>query len=534
MRLHRNALVSAVVLTVLAASALSASADERYIIGSKRGTAHAREVVMARGKSIALELSRHSAVVANLSDAAVAELRKDANLTIEVDARRYMFAGAAEVVPFGISMVQADQLSDAAAAGIKVCIIDSGYNYGHEDLSTASNVTGTNDSGSGPWNQDGSGHGTHVAGTISALANGTGVVGVLPNGTVKLHIVRVFGDDGTWAYSSSLITAVETCRNNGADVISMSLGGSTKSRFEENAFKSAYAAGVLSIAAAGNDGNTRMSYPASYASVVSVAAIDANKAVADFSQKNSQVEVAAPGVAIKSTVPMGTGSLTTLTVGAGSFESSAMDGSPLGTATGPLVDCGIGDSACPGGGGQVCLIQRGTISFADKVLNCQAGGGAAAVVYNNEAGMLYGTLGETATTIPSAGVSDVDGAELLTLAGASATLAVAADNYASWDGTSMATPHVSGVAALVWSHFPSCTNADIRTALGASAQDLGAAGRDTSYGYGLIQAKAAYDYLTANPCGGGGSCSAAGESCSSDSDCCSGSCRVRRGVGTCQ
>ena len=66
----------------------------------------------------------------------------------------------------------------------------------------------------------------------------------------------------------------------------------------------------------------------------------------------------------------------------------------------------------------------------------------------------------------------------------------------------MASPHVAGVAALVWSQHTTCTNNDIRNALHASAKDLGAAGRDNAYGYGLVQAKAAVDYLTANGCGG--------------------------------
>jgi serine protease len=67
--------------------------------------------------------------------------------------------------------------------------------------------------------------------------------------------------------------------------------------------------------------------------------------------------------------------------------------------------------------------------------------------------------------------------------------------YEAWDGTSMATPHVSGVAALVWSNFPALTNADIRSALESTAEDLGVAGRDNYFGWGLVQAKAAYDLL---------------------------------------
>lgn len=64
----------------------------------------------------------------------------------------------------------------------------------------------------------------------------------------------------------------------------------------------------------------------------------------------------------------------------------------------------------------------------------------------------------------------------------------------------MATPHVSGIAALVWSCAPSATATQIRNALDASAMDLGASGRDTSYGYGLVQAKAALDSLTGGSC----------------------------------
>ena len=106
------------------------------------------------------------------------------------------------------------------------------------------------------------------------------------------------------------------------------------------------------------------------------------------------------------------------------------------------------------------------------------------------------------TTIPSVGVSDVDGAALLGQVGPSASVAVAvsAYNYAEFNGTSMATPHVAGVAALVWSNFPACGPARIREALNATAQDLGAAGRDVEFGFGLVQAKAAADWLTANGC----------------------------------
>ena len=65
----------------------------------------------------------------------------------------------------------------------------------------------------------------------------------------------------------------------------------------------------------------------------------------------------------------------------------------------------------------------------------------------------------------------------------------------------MATPHVSGVAALVWSHFPSCTASQIRSSLNKHAQDLGDPGRDVHYGWGLVQAKATYDAINTLGCG---------------------------------
>jgi subtilisin family serine protease len=129
------------------------------------------------------------------------------------------------------------------------------------------------------------------------------------------------------------------------------------------------------------------------------------------------------------------------------------------------------------------------------VANCQNSGGVGAVVYNNAAGGFAGTLGDTITAIPSVTASDAEGAALRRQLGQPATVAVTPIHYAYYDGTSMATPHVSGVAALVWSYFPSCNGQQIRASLGKSALDLGAKGRDERYGYGLVQARAAYERI---------------------------------------
>ena len=110
-------------------------------------------------------------------------------------------------------------------------------------------------------------------------------------------------------------------------------------------------------------------------------------------------------------------------------------------------------------------------------------------------------MGTTVVTIPSVTTSDTEGAALKLKLGQSATVAVTPTSYAEFDGTSMATPHVSAVAALVWSYYPSCTAAQIRNTLIKSAIDLGTAGRDVKYGYGLVQAKGAYDRIRLYGCG---------------------------------
>jgi subtilisin family serine protease len=414
-----------------------------------------------------------------------------------------------QLTPYGIKLVQADQVPELEAEGNNkmVCIIDSGYSLGHEDLpSNVNRVTGDDDiGGAGPWAHDGLGHGTHVAGTIAALnREGTGVVGVARGqgnfNKVLLHIVRVFNDDGNWAYSSTLSNAARKCQQAGASIISMSLGGGGQSQSERETFDSLRDAGMLSIAAAGNGGNTAISYPAGYESVMSVAALDENKTQAAFSQRNADVEIAAPGVLVLSTVPEGHGSMANLEVGTDPYSPISLQGSATGTVTAPLADFGLGDKDDNKMNGKVCLIQRGNITFAEKVQNCVDSGGVGAVIYNNVKGSFAGTLNGT-TPIQAVSVSDSEGATLLGHLGQDATITVEASNYGYLDGTSMATPHVSGVASLVWSHFPDCTGEQIRKSLDNSAEDLGDAGRDILYGFGLVQAKAAYERIKDLGCG---------------------------------
>jgi len=486
-----------VVLGPLSVIGQEAGGPGRYMVQFREFGPNAAAAVRAAGGSPVYEFPELGVVAAWLPEPALQGLAHNPNVvSIEVDPPRYLMA---QTTPYGISMVQADQVSEGASVGnVKVCVIDSGYYADHEDLQDG-NISGY-PSG---WDTDGCGHGSHVAGTISALANSVGVVGVLRSGSVPLHIVKVFGSDCVWAYASDLIDALTRCRNVGSKVVSMSLGGGAPSVAEENAFNNAWNAGVLSVAAAGNGGNTAFSYPASYPTVVSVAAVDSNKTLASFSQRNSQVDLAAPGVAVLSTVPFNENNSVTVsgvTYGGTWIENAARSNG----ATGILASGGLCNSA-GAWSGRVVLCERGSITFYDKVVNVQAGGGVAAVIYNNVPGGFNGTLGAgNSSAIPAIGISQADGQFLAAnRLGQSATVVSQSQNpgngYEAWNGTSMATPHVSGVAALVWGHNPNWSNSQVRSALETTAEDLGTAGRDNSYGWGLVRAKAALDSLNGGP-----------------------------------
>lgn len=152
------------------------------------------------------------------------------------------------------------------------------------------------------WETDEVGHGTHCSGTIAAARNGFGVVGVAPE--AEIYTVKVFDEDGRFAYGSSILSAVKECADAGFNIVSMSLGGPLPNIFEYFSYRRLLNdEGILSIAAAGNSGNSMSSFPASYPGVISVAAIDENMEVADFSQRNRNVDIAAPGVDILSTFP---------------------------------------------------------------------------------------------------------------------------------------------------------------------------------------------------------------------------------------
>ncbi|MBT8072784.1 MAG: S8 family serine peptidase [Xanthomonadales bacterium] len=520
MKVIRFVLAVALLTTLGAIQALEPAPMERFFIEFKPGTGAIIEAgVRADGGQVHHHFKRADALAVSVTSRLAKRLGSDPNIvTMEPDARRYLAAKQAlltsqpllqsdpfaeQLVPYGVELVQAPLVWDQGfeGEGITVCIIDTGLYEQHEDIDSSFVLGGHSQDPNSQWFEDGDGHGTHVAGTVSAADNDIGVIGVSP-GKASLFVVKIFGEDGLWTYASDLVAAAFTCADHGADIISMSLSGSSGPGPERKAFESLYnEEGILSVAAASNGGNRQRVFPASYDSVISVAAVDESKLVADFSNQNKWVELAAPGVGVWSTVPHVSNSW--LFTGGNAYQGEPMEYAPDGVVTGQLADGGMCIAAeTPGDwSGMAVLCERGEVTFAEKVATVMAGNGSAAVIYNNEPGALLGTLGEEGGWIVAIGIGQQDGQAALDFLGQEATVQSSApvpgSSYEPWGGTSMATPHVAGVAALLWSANPAWTNVQIREAMDMTAMDLGEPGRDIAYGYGLVQADAALQYLLA-------------------------------------
>ena len=255
-----------------------------------------------------------------------------------------------------------------SSGGVKVGIVDTGIDKTHPDLAGKAVGCATSyNAGLLLHNgvcADDNGHGSHVSGTISANTNNaTGVSGVAFNSPIVM--CKALATAAGTGLTSDIANCINWVAGQGVKVLSMSLGGGDNATLKA-AVQKAYnnGNGVLIVAAAGNDGDATLNYPAAYPEVVSVAATDNRDHRASFSNANSDVEVAGPGVDIESTY------------------------------TGGL--------------------------------------------------------------------------------------------YMSLSGTSMATPHVAGVAAVIADLNPTASAATLRSKLDAAVDDIGPAGRDTGFGFGRV------------------------------------------------
>jgi len=410
--------------------------------------------------------------------------------------------GLAGVATDDIRFLQAWGMARPSTNEIVVAVIDTGTDYTHPDLVSnmwsnrteipgngldddsngyADDVRGYDfaDSDSDPM--DSQVHGTHVAGTIAAAGNnGVGVVGVQH----QAHLMALkASSSGDSLPDSAVLDAMQYAammKSRGVNIVAInaSYGGGGFSTTERDAIQAAGNVGIVFCASAGNDSSnndTVFTYPASYRlpNMIVVAASGQNDALASFSNYGATtVDLAAPGVNILSTTPVSRPGMTSYVQQASSvFSGDELTYGGITARSGitrQIFNCGIGNPADfpPGISNNIALIQRGTLLFSQKVTNAMAAGAVAAVVYNNVAGSVNGTLQSAGNWIPAISILQADGQILVNRIissgsnSISATVVNAIDPTAIYDyldGTSMAAPHVSGALAFAALNFPNDT-----------------------------------------------------------------------------
>jgi len=209
----------------------------------------------------------------------------------------------AQELPWGIDRIEADIAQNTTKGlAVRVAILDTGIDLNHLDLQNniKGNVNTINPRKSG---DDDNGHGTHVAGTVAAVDNTIGVIGVGPE--VYLYAVKVLDKNGS-GWLSDLIEGLDWCINNKMQIINMSLGASSDNQSFHDAITKTYQAGITQVAAAGNNGLTggSVDYPGRYPETIAVSAVgqsaDGTLYFAPFSSYGPEVDLAAPGVSINS------------------------------------------------------------------------------------------------------------------------------------------------------------------------------------------------------------------------------------------
>lgn len=308
----------------------------KYIVVLKDSTPNPNQVANEMAKTHGLgvdQVYEHAlkGFAATIPDARLEAVKKDTRVDFVSDDREVTtFAKnppvsvAAQQLPTGIDRINAENKTNKGA-GVNVAVIDTGIDLKHPDLKA--NIVGGKNCSTGNSYADGNGHGTHVAGTIAALDNGTGVVGVAPQ--AKLWSVRVLNNSGSGSWSS-VICGIDfvTSKASVIKVANMSLGGGGTSdnncgKSNNDALHKAICrsrdAGVTYAVAAGNEnGDASKSVPAAYDdAVITVSALTdsdgqaggvggttsygLDDTFASFSNYGTVVDLGAPGVNIFST-----------------------------------------------------------------------------------------------------------------------------------------------------------------------------------------------------------------------------------------
>ena len=418
----------------------------------------------------------------------------------------YAMVRGGDKTPWGIKAVKAMEAWNLSNSGrgARVLILDTGIDKNHPAVA-ANFEAGQSftDNAQGPYPFfDDQGHGTHVSGTIAASLSSDGFTGVAP--LAHLLMGRVCSHEG--CSNIAVAEGINWGVQQKVDVISMSLGGGFASPSERKAVSAALAANITIVAASGNDGTASVSYPAALPGVIAVGAVDINKQKASFSQYGPELAVVAPGVDVMSSVPQGTGrdSEVKLSLNGQSFQivpSTTFAGSqsPMSPVVGELVEAGLGKPTDFSGKsirGKFALVQRGEIMFAEKAQNAINAGATGLVVYNNAPGLIRGAITQDGTELPIPVFMIEQSVAQALIQGmnqgqvAKASLLVVPTDFSSFDGTSMATPHVSGVVALMKAANKNLTPAQVKQILQATAMPL-QPNSNNEVGAGLVDAEKA-------------------------------------------
>ena len=203
-----------------------------------------------------------------------------------------------QTIPYGIDRIEASTNPKflTSPVDVDVAIIDTGIELNHPDLNVYRNVSFVRGARTG---NDDHFHGTHVAGTVAALNNAFGVVGVAPG--ARLWAVKVLNQNGSGTLSDVIKGDYVTANSASIEVANMSLGGGNSFALN-TAISNSVARGVVYVVAAGNSAADANNFsPANSPDVLCVSAIAADNTFASFSNFGSAVDIAAPGVGVLST-----------------------------------------------------------------------------------------------------------------------------------------------------------------------------------------------------------------------------------------
>ncbi|KAA0563198.1 S8 family serine peptidase [Bacillus sp. CH30_1T] len=465
-----------------------------------------------------------------ISTGVVKRVWKDNEVKLDLPQEaKEMNSGTPSKVDDSLPQIGADKLhqENITGTGVKVGVIDTGIDYNHPDLkgsykggydfvdndSDPMEATYQDWKDSGKPEFNGSSyytyHGTHVAGSIAASkenSSPSAVKGVAPD--VDLYAYRVLGPYGSGS-TAAVMAGIDKAVTDGMDVINLSLGSNVNDPLNPTsiAVNNAMLSGVVTVVAAGNTGPSEKSLgsPGSAALAITVGASDVSLTIPTISASAGDQEI------------------TDMKLIAQNFTDNLED---LENMTLPIVEVGIGrqsDFTNKDVAGKVAFIERGLITFDEKVQNAKDAGAKAAIIYNNVDGEIEAYIGEGTNYIPAFRISKAAGEQLKSQTeitfGALGSVKTEGDHLAefssrgpahgsddikpdvtgpgvsifstfpefinnpedgeSYDtaygrlsGTSMASPHVAGAAALILQAHPDYTPFEVKEALMNTADEM--------------------------------------------------------------